>query len=92
MTTATINKVRPVEQYMMDEHGFYFAKVTMFRQDRRTGGVSDVVETFEGCVKQTDSGIIWMVRPEASMRSNFKQEICTVRERLISIEMIKAGN
>jgi hypothetical protein len=92
MTTATTNKVRPVEQFLIDEEGFYFAKVTMYRQDRMTGSKSDIVETYEGFIKQTASGIIYSIRPQASMRSHNKTEILTVSQRLISIETIKAGN
>jgi hypothetical protein len=89
-TVATENKVRPIEQHMIDTQGFYFAKVTMYRQNQVTGYASDIVETFEGCVKQDKSGIIFMVRPEANMRSNNKTKICTVSQRLISIEKVGA--
>ena len=87
MTTAIARKVRPVEQFMADNYGFYFAKVTMYRQDRMTGSKSDIVDTYEGYIRQDDAGIVWSIRPQASMRSNFKQEICTVSQRLISIEV-----
>jgi len=84
---ATINKIRPVEQHMIDTESFYLAKVTMYRQDQKTGGVSDIVETYEGYVKQV-GGIIWKIRSSANMRSNFKKDICTVSQRLISIEIL----
>jgi len=88
MTTAT--KIRPIEQHMIDTQGFYFAKVTMFSQDYMTGGVSDRVESYQGYIKQIDCGIIYMIRPEANMRSNNKTQILTVSQRLISVEKFGA--
>jgi hypothetical protein len=88
MITAT--KIRPIEQHMIDTKGFYLAKVTMFSQDYMTGGVSDTVESYEGYIKESDCGIIWMIRPEANMRSNNKTTILTVSQRLISVERIAA--
>ena len=87
---AVMTKVRPIEQYMIETQGFYFAKVTMYRQNQVTGYASDIVETFEGCVKQDKSGIVFMVRPEANLRSHSKTQICTVPQRLISIEKVSA--
>lgn len=87
---ATTRKIRPVEQYLMDtQDGWFFAKVTMYRQDW-TGEASDIVDIYEGLVKQHDCGIIDMVRPQANMRSRFKTTICTVSQRLISIEKVGA--
>lgn len=86
MTSTTV-KLNNIQKYMIEEEGFYFAKVTMFKQDSRTGGASDIVETYEGLIKQEDCGIIWMVRPEANMRSNYKRQILTVDTRLISVEV-----
>jgi len=89
MTTAT--KIRPIEQHMMDTKGFYLAKVTMYRQDYATGAASNIVDTYTGYVRQNnEGGIVWMVRPEANMRSRFKTTILTVAQRLISIEKIGA--
>lgn len=90
MTTATTRKIRPIEQHMIETEGFYLAKVTMFRQDRMTGGVSNIVDTYEGYIKVADCGIVDMIRPEANMRSHFKTKILTVSQRLISIEKIEA--
>lgn len=88
---TTTKKIRPVEQYLMDtQDGWFFAKVVMYRQDRRTGEASDIIDIYEGLVKQHDCGIIDMVRPEANMRSRFKTTICTVSQRLISIEKVGA--
>lgn len=88
MTTAT--KIRPVEQYMMDTDGFYLAKVVMYKQHQYTGLPTDIVETFEGCIKESDCGIIWMIRPESNMRSRNRVRILTVSQRLISVERIGA--
>ena len=87
MTTAT--KIRPVEQFLIDTEGFYFARVVMYRQDSN-GGVSQTVDVYEGLIKEIDCGIVYMVRPEANMRSRFKTQICTVSQRVISIEKLGA--
>jgi hypothetical protein len=84
MATTTLSNV---EKYMVEEEGFYFAKVTMFKLDRRTGATTDIVETYEGFIKQEESGLIWMIRPEANMRSSFKQTVLTVSSRTISVEV-----
>lgn len=81
---------RPVEQYMMDTDGFYLAKVVMYKQHQYTGLRTDIVETFEGCIKESDCGIIWMIRPEANMRSRNRVRILTVSQRLISVERVGA--
>ena len=86
MSAATV-KLSNVEKYMVEEEGFYFGKVTMFKLDSRTGKATDIVETYEGFIKQTDSGLIWKIRPQASMRSNYKQEVLTVTSRTISVEV-----
>jgi hypothetical protein len=85
MNTAA--KLSNIEKYMIEEEGFYFAKVTMFKQDGYAGGASNIVETYEGLIKESESGIIWMVRPQANMRSNFKTQILTVSSRTISVEV-----
>ena len=82
-------KIRPVEQYLKDTDGFYLARVTMYRQDYRTGKRSEIVDTYEGYIKDIECGIIYKIRPQASMRSRFKTEICTVSQRLISIEKLE---
>lgn len=87
MATST-KKYNNIQQYMIDEEGFVMAKVTMYKQDRRTGGVSSEVQTYEGLVELTDCGIIYMIRPEANMRSNYKKQILTVSQRTISVEVL----
>jgi hypothetical protein len=83
--TSTV-KMNNIQKHLVETQGFYFAKVTMFKQDSRTGSASDIVETYEGFIKESESGIIWMIRPQASMRSRFKTTILTVSERVISVE------
>jgi hypothetical protein len=87
---ATTTKFNNIQNYMIEEEGFYLAKVTMYRQDSWTREKTDVVDTYEGLIKETDSGIIWMIRPQANMRSRFKSTILTVSERLISVEKVVA--
>jgi len=91
MTTAitTPKKLNPIQQHLVEEEGFYFARVTMYRQGW-DGYATDIVDVHEGFIKTSeDSGIVWYIRPEANMRSRFKKAILTVDDRLISIE--KAG-
>lgn len=87
-TPATTRKLRPVEKHLIDTRGFFYAKVEMYAQDYR-GYKSDRILTYEGYVLE-DGGIIWMIRPEANMRSNWRVSILTVSERLISIEKVSA--
>ena len=86
MSAATV-KLSNIEKYMVEEEGFYFAKVTMFKLDLRTGKTTDIVETYEGFVKQENCGLIYMIRPQANMRSNFKKQILTLTSRTISVEV-----
>lgn len=87
MATKT-TKFNNIQKHMIETEGFEMAKVTMYKQDWRTGGASSEIETYEGLVEITDCGIIWMIRPEASMRSNYKKQILTVSQRTISVERI----
>ena len=91
MTTAitTPKKLSAIQQHMVEEQGFYFARVTMYRQDFRTGDKTEIVDVYEGFINTSESGIVWRIRPQANMRSLYKSEILTVDSRLISIE--KAG-
>lgn len=86
---ATV-KLNNLQKHMIETEGFYFAKVTMFKRIAFTGETSDIVETYEGLIKETESGIIWMIRPQANMRSRYNKEILTVSERLISVEKVGA--
>ena len=91
MTTAitTPKKLNPIQQHMVEEEGFYFARVTMYRREFLGSKTTNIVDVYEGFIKETESGIVWHIRPKANMRSRFKMEILTVDSRLISIE--KAG-
>lgn len=86
MTTTTV-KLNNLQKHMIETEGFYFAKVTMYKQDNRTGEASDIVETYEGLIKETECGIIYMIRPQANMRSRYNKQILTVDSRLISVEV-----
>ena len=87
---APTTKLNNLQKHMIETEGFYFAKVTMYKQNPYTRDASDVVEIYEGLIKETESGIIWMIRPQANMRSRYNKEILTVSERLISVEKVGA--
>ena len=88
MTTATTRKIRPIEQHLVDTKDFYYAKVTMYKQNPFNGERTNDIETYEGFVKQVECGIVYKIRPEANMRSRYQTQILTVSQRLISIEKI----
>lgn len=88
MSTATTKKIRPIEQHLIDTQDFFYAKVTMYKQNPFTGERTDIVESYEGFVKQVECGIVYKIRPEANMRSRYQTQILTVSQRLISIEKI----
>ena len=75
---------------MIETEGFYFAKVTMYKRIPFTSETSDVVEIYEGLIQETECGIIYMIRPQANMRSRYNKEILTVSQRLISVEKVVA--
>ena len=83
---ATV-KLNNLQKHMIETEGFYFAKVTMYKQNPYTRETTDIVETYEGLIKETESGIIYMIRPQANMRSRYNKQILTVPQRLISVEV-----
>jgi hypothetical protein len=85
---TTTQKLSPIQKYLLEEEGFYFAKVTMHPQGRDGYADKNRVDVYEGLINESDCGIIWMPRPGANMRSRFATTILTVKERVISVERV----
>lgn len=86
---ATTAKLSNIQKWAL-ENGFEFATVTMQEWNSFRSEVTGKIVSYTGLVKVTDSGLIYHLRPEANMRSNFKSTILTTSERTISIEKVGA--
>ena len=82
-----MNKLSNIQKWAV-EQGFMYATVKMYNQNW-DGSRGDKIITFTGFIKVDDS-IIWTLRPQANMRSQFKTTILTVSQRLICIDKVAA--
>lgn len=87
MATST-KKFSNIQQHMIDEQNFKMIRVQMYKQANFSHELTSEVITYEGLGEITDSGLIWVLRPEANMRSRFKKTVLASSSAVISAEVI----